>query len=230
MRIATKLSDRAAGGNQLPGRIVSICAVAVSHQVWLFWFIAPRRSKDMPIPLYLIIVLDCIPNLCSCVSIIRGYRQVSDDAEIAQKQTDALQCLALKEIIEVLMPVAFTITYAMAYYGPNAELMTGVGNEYWCKHKVAEIEDTLSRLGMCFVVDVLRGISIGVVMWRFCKTNIVKLYGQVMKKFGFFLLVFFVVALNKVCVMLSVLALSSLITCIYQFIRLLIYFHLRQTP
>ena len=118
----------------------------------------------------------------------------------------------------------------MAYYGPNAELMTGVGNEYWCKHKVAEIEDTLSRLGMCFVVDVLRGISIGVVLWRFCKTNIVKLYGQVMKKFGFFLLVFLVVALNKVCVMLSVLALSSLITCIYQFIRLLIYFHLRQTP
>ena len=193
----------------MAARVTAISAVAVSHQLFILLFVGARATT---LGAYLIIGLDSIPNLYSCISIIRGYRQISNDEEDDQKQTDAIQCLALKEIIEILVPAAFCITYAMAYYGPNSAIMGGIGNEYWCKHKISDIEDTLSRLGIAFLIDILRGIFIGRVLWRFCKINIVKVYGQVMKRFGLLLLVLLVAFINKVCEVLSVSRFSSLIT------------------
>ena len=119
------------------------------------------------------------------------------------------------EFVEFLVPLVYTITFLMAYYGPNSEIMGGIGSDYWCSKKITDIEQTLSRLGICFVIDAMRGIFIGLALWKYCKINIYKTYCQVMEQFGVLIFLLLAMILNKVCILSSVLVVSCLIRGIY---------------
>ena len=154
MRIATKLSYGAAGGKHFPARVVSVCIVGIAHQLFILIFVGFRATAASA---YLIVGFDCIPNVCSCISLLRGYSQIRDAAEVDQNQnqTESLQCLILKEIVEILVPAAYCLTLPMAYYGPNTGILGSIGSDYWCYIKIADFGKTFSRLGTVIVVITL---------------------------------------------------------------------------
>ena len=47
--------------------------------------------------------------------------------------------LVLAEIVEGLVPLAYAIGFAMAYYGPNGHLVGNVLTDMWAYEKVEDV-------------------------------------------------------------------------------------------
>ena len=55
------------------------------------------------------------------------------------EQNPALFCLTLKEFMELSIPAVYCASFLMAYYGPNAEVLGNVKNDYWQFEKVENV-------------------------------------------------------------------------------------------
>ena len=90
---------------------------------------------------YLLMVFDSAPNLFLLAKIIR-LRGKIDSSKPQEQKTYAeseitMDSLALKELFEVLIPSVYSITFIIAFYGPNAEVIGNVKNDYWQYKKVS---------------------------------------------------------------------------------------------
>ena len=50
--------------------------------------------------------------------------------------------LVLAELCEGLTPLAYAISFSMAYYGPNAELLGNIKSDYWHYEAVQDVSWT----------------------------------------------------------------------------------------
>ena len=112
MWIATKIAFKAAGGSTVSAKLAMICGVGGMHSFMMVLLLA---SKVQPMTAYLVVALDCLPNVWSCVKIIKMHRrrrfQVSSTATSSSDQDatgielkEALECLTLKESLELFIP------------------------------------------------------------------------------------------------------------------------------
>ena len=125
---------------------------------------------------------DCIINTFSCAKIVKMYRHGT--GTLSTKQNEALKCLALKEFLELIIPAIYSASFIIAFYGPNAEIIGGVKNEYWTYQRVTSLSNKFEKVGMFFVIDFIRGISFWLVLWRFCRLNLFKAYCVIVQTYG----------------------------------------------
>ena len=81
-----------------------------------------------------------------------------------------------------------TLTYmmlvAMAYFGPNAELMGNIKLEIWhFKKPIMDIEAYLIKVSLLMAVDLFSVVVNGALLWHFCKINVVKVMKKLQQKF-----------------------------------------------
>ena len=125
-------------------------------------------------------------NLFKCFRIIRLHEKIGNNNDEERnlwkaKRQSATISLITAEVIEVLIPFAYAMTYATAYYGPNAKIMTGVKSTYFDQMPVSDIQSVLSSLFIMCGVDALGALFIAILLWLFCKINCVKEYCKIMK-------------------------------------------------
>jgi hypothetical protein len=100
-----------------------------------------------------------------------------------KEETDAMvRSLVTTEIIEVLIPVAYSMCYVTAFYGPNARLIGQVKNTYWNNTEVMDIKNQLLVLYKMAGIDACGAIIIGILLKLTCKRNILNEYCSVMRK------------------------------------------------
>ena len=127
--------------------------------------------------------------------------------------------------MEISIPVVYCISFVIAYYGPNAEILGNVKNDYWQYQKVNSVFDKLRNNAIFIVVDAIRGAIIGLLLKRFCKLNFLRTYCEIISSYGILVLVYVSGALAVVsrsihCVLFSWHELSY-------FIALIIYLIIR---
>ena len=110
----------------------------------------------------------------------------------------ALKCLALKEFLKILVPAVYCLSFIVAYYGPNAHLIGNVKNEYWQFEKVSDLGKKFQCIIIAFVIDVLRGIVFGLILWHLCKVNMFYAYCYIVRYYGVFILFFGSAVINGV--------------------------------
>ena len=143
-------------------------------------------------------VAEFITNTYECFKIVRLHRQ---NSLLSKEQTsEALNCLALREYLEVLIPVTYCSAFTIAFYGPNANILGNIRNEYWQFVKVDNLVKKLSNIGIFFTIDVCRGMLFGAILWMLCKLNIAKAFGQVVRRYGFVILFYGSFCLNAVSI------------------------------
>ena len=86
-------------------------------------------------------IFDSAPNIFLFAKIIR-LRGKIESSKTQEQKTCAesgimIDSLALKELFEVLIPSVYSITFIIAFYGPNAEVIGNVKNDYWQYKKVS---------------------------------------------------------------------------------------------
>ena len=91
--------------------------------------------------------------------------------------------LILNETIEVLVPLAFIVSYATAFYGPNYDKLGSVGCNYWTFQKVENIKSFLTPVVFMEMVDFGTAVVSGILLWRLCNINIIKEYCSTIKRY-----------------------------------------------
>ena len=91
--------------------------------------------------------------------------------------------LTLTERIETLVPLTYMICYAIAYYGPNAEILGSVKLDLWQFKPILDFEKYMTSLFMLFSVDFLSLIMNGIILWTTCNINMFKVFQKIQSDF-----------------------------------------------
>ena len=164
-----KVLNKATGGDKLSTKIMTICCVGSVHSFSIALLLGSNVTSTTA---YLVMFLDCIPNIRLFQTVMRLHHQGTRMAKA--EQNVAFTCLALKEYFELAIPLAYCASFVVAYYGPNANILGNVQNDYWQYKKVENVVDRLRNNGIFFVIDALRGVMFGLFLWRFCRLNMFK--------------------------------------------------------
>ena len=86
----------------------------------------------------------------------------------------AVQDLVLSEIVEVTIPVLFTVCFMLAYFGPNADNLGNIKNGYFHYSAVEDIWGAFKMLLIIMGIDFsLLVINFGI-LYKFAGVNMLK--------------------------------------------------------
>ena len=188
-----KVVSKVAGKENLSTKVVTICCVGSLHS---FSIAVLLGSKVTLTAACLVMVLDCIPNVWACIKIVRMNN--NDTNETKFQQNDALQCLALKEFLELSIPIVYCASFVIAYYGPNADILGNVQNDYWQYERVENVFEKLTLNAIFFFIDSFRVISFWIVLWRYCNLNMYRTHCNNISHYGMLILLYMTQFLNLV--------------------------------
>ena len=94
-----------------------------------------------------------------------------------------LEELIMTERIESVIPFTYLLTFLMAYYGPNAEILGNIKLTIWQYQSVADIEDYIKNLLKLLVIDFSSFATNGILLWITCKINVFKVLKKVQAQF-----------------------------------------------
>ena len=186
--ITVEIGFKAAGERNISVKLAQICHVACLHTVTLSTLLG---SDILSTTAYVLMIVECVPNLVSTFNIIRAQK-CKDETK------NALKCLTMKEFLEVLIPAAYSISFLIAYFGPNSEILGEVKNDYWQYEKVTNVFSKLKKIGLLFTVDAIRAMCIFLVLRLFCNLNMYKAYCEITHRYGFLFLAYLAAFLNLV--------------------------------
>ena len=125
----------------------------------------------------LILSFDFIINIYSCRKIVNLYRSTSTPNILSRKRhlkkrEYLLSKLILIELVEVLVPLLYVVTVLIAYYGPNAEILGNIKNDYWQYESIADIWKVVQTVLVMFAIDGCSAVIVGIILWRVCSIRI----------------------------------------------------------
>ena len=101
-----------------------------------------------------------------------------------QTQINSLQDLAINELVEFIGPLSFIMVVAATFYGPNAVIFGNISNSYWAYTAIEDIQQTLSNMGVFFLIDFSSTIVSATILWFTCQINLWKVFIELNQEFG----------------------------------------------
>ena len=156
---------------------------------------------------FCILLVDVVGNFYHCYCIVKLHRKVGLDElqlkmRIAEKEKE-VQMLALSEVLEIMVPLSFTLSFIVAYYGPNAKILRSVKNEYWGSSVNTDIGTVLTTEALLFSVD-FTSLLVSIACLRYiCRINLLKEFCLVLKKYWLFIAAYAGSMITKVCSILN---------------------------
>ena len=95
-----------------------------------------------------------------------------------------IEYLILTERNETLVPLTYLAIMAMAYYGPNAEIMGSVKLQIW--HHDNIIQDFgafATNILILFAMDFMSFMVNGFLVWKFCNINPLRVLLDIQKRY-----------------------------------------------
>ena len=81
---------------------------------------------------------------------------------------------------------AFTylVLIIMAYFGPNAEVLGNIKLSIWqFQNPITDIKDYVFNVSLWLLVDLFSAVITGILLWYFCKINIMKVVNQLQRNY-----------------------------------------------
>ena len=125
-----------------------------------------------------ILSIDFVLNIYSCLQIINLHRAIATDIpSITRKLKERdylLSKLILIEMIEVLVPLSYVVTVLVAYYGPNAEILGNIRNDYWQYESIDDIGKLVQAVLVMFTIDGCSAMIVGCMLWKVCSIHFIR--------------------------------------------------------
>ena len=167
-RVAGDITDRSIG-------IIQLHDMATRHAMVVSVLIT---SSATLLTSSLLLGIDFAINVALAVNIIRKkMKNPSYDPR------DDVYELLIGEKIEVVVPLLYSIMFAMAYYGPNAELLGGMKISLWTFGSTANPDDVFYYLVLFFSIDFLSAVINSILLWIFCRINCFEYYLNISKMY-----------------------------------------------
>ena len=183
LRMLTKLMLRWADCNDLITKSIANIIINSTHSLFLVIYIGTLATE---VTAYIILIEEFVFNLYSCYKIWKLHRKINQNAiptVMLRAIEEEVQMLVLTESLEILVPLAYTITFLFAYYGPNAEILGNVRNNYWQYDEVHDVNKLLLSVFEMFVIDTGSIVIGGILLWKSCSINVVKEYCSTIKRY-----------------------------------------------
>lgn len=106
---------------------------------------------------FCILLVDVVGNLYQCYTIIKLHgKEGFNELELKRRQEEKegkVKILALSEVLDILIPLSYTLTYIVGYYGPNTMILNNFRRNYWKNGEEKNIEKLLAAESLLFSVD-----------------------------------------------------------------------------
>ena len=151
-------------------------------------YVAILLASASELTVWCILVVDLVLHLKSCFQIARQKKKVEiANTESKIKMENDIKHLVLSEIIGSLVPLSYAMSFAMAYYGPNATLIGNVRCNYFDFKEIEDVKYLFSTMVQMFGVDIGEVIITGSALWFLCGVNIFEEFCKIMKDYWFIL-------------------------------------------
>ena len=129
-------------------------------------------------------VVDFLIHLIISCQIIKLHQKVAiadiENEKLQKEKDKAVLKLVLAETIEGLAPLSYSIGFAMAYFGPNKQIICNIGPTIWqCK----DIYSIFIVLFSLFAADTISMLLNALAIWKFAGIIFIKEFCKVMKKY-----------------------------------------------
>ena len=182
-RIFSKIVNRISGIENETAN----AALAVAINICFGMIVATRLVKARYATVGCMIIVELMVQLAMSYRIITLHKKVvfhGYEENKAEKKKVILK-LVLAELCEGLIPLAYAICFAMAYYGPNANLIGNVRNDYWQYKAVDDPGWTFVLMFGMFSVDLVSLFLNASIIWITCNVNLFKEICIVLQKYWF---------------------------------------------
>ena len=146
-----------------------ICGINAYHALYVAIKLGHTTTHASSV---IILAVDFVLNLHCCYKVTCFNRAITpeicitDQAKYIAQREYLLVKFLLIEILEVLVPIAYVVTVLIAYYGPNAEILGNIRNDYWQYDDIDDIESSLQAVMIMCVIDGCSAIIGGYWIWR----------------------------------------------------------------
>ena len=180
-RILLKLVSKMAGMDDVRARTLLSIRLNIHYAL----FIAIRLNGAETSTMICIIVIDFLRQLWMTHKIIQESKKVTTGHEqneaVHQRRERAIMKLLLAELVEGLVPLAYAIGFAMAYFGPNGHLTGNVSTDIWQYEKVDDVKRLFLIQFMLLGVDTASVILNTFLLSKFGNVNLVQEFCKVIK-------------------------------------------------
>ena len=181
--IMSKIMFRMVGTENERANVSLTVSLNLSYGLFVALFLVGARSSTV----FCLVTVDILMQMNMTYQIVQLHKKI---ATLGNQQSridkrKAILKLLLSELCEWLVPLAYAICFAMAYYGPNAYLLGNVRNGYWQFKAVQNTSWTFLVMLCLFAMDICCLLINSSVIWIFCKVNMFKEFCILMQKFWY---------------------------------------------
>ena len=179
--IQSKPAYKAAGGvNDSSVELSFSQNITIQHCAFLTVMLGTSATD---VTCWITLGMDFTINIYKCLKIIWLKQTRLIDEKKEKEMVQSLLALVINEVVEAVVPLTYLICFMMAYYGPNAELIGNIRNGYWQYTPVSNIERFIKNVLLYFFVDFTSAIISAILLWTFCRINIIRAYMHWQKEF-----------------------------------------------
>ena len=166
-------------------KLTATTLVNLGHAINVAGIISSMATE---ITSYSILTVDFMMNLFLLHNIIRLHRNItptdaSENERRMIEKTENIMILFAIETVEFLTPIIYSLTFAIAYYGPNAEMIGGIKGDFWKFKIIEDMTSFQTNLFLMFAIDFVSAIISGLALWKFCSTDFLHEGYKMMKIF-----------------------------------------------
>ena len=177
-RVVNNWIGETSNGDKLGSKLTVTYAYGCVHGIALCFMMG---SVATDVTSWMLVTMDFLDNVHACLMIVLSKKRNPLDFDT---QISLLQNLAISELIEFTSPLTFLLSFLGAYYGPNSSLFGDINCDLWHFRKVEDIRKLLTNVAMLFFADLSSVFVTSVILWTFCRINLLRAIMAIQKEFG----------------------------------------------
>ena len=161
--------------------------VGIGINVGYGLFVATQLANARNSTVFCIVAIDFLIQLKMSWRIIQLNKSIGvhDDPSLQTEKKKETAKLASAELCEGLTPLVYAISFAMAYYGPNSQLINHVGIGIWGAIAVQDVNRTFIVLFVMFAIDVMSVLLNALIIWISTKVNLFQEFCAFLNKYWY---------------------------------------------
>ena len=177
--------------NYVQAKFMVKIATNTAYSFWLAISLATVATKGTG---YVLLVINFCINMTLCYKVIRLDKRVRPFDLLTNHgqllKNEVLTELILNESIEIMVPIAYIVSFLIAYYGPNKNQLGGVGCSIWHTHGVEKLHAIfipVIQMALCDFGSIFISTAC---LWWFCRINLLREYCVIIKKYWLYIALF----------------------------------------
>ena len=170
--VLDKLINKAVGFDDIAAKMTAIIYINCQHSFYVAIAIGDATTDETT---YLLLIGDFALNIYNSYKIIKMHRiainQVIPSEEKDKEKQETTLMLVTIESLEILVPIAYSVSFLIAYYGPNGEVLGNVYNDCWQYKKIENVGKYILLTFQMFFIDLGSAIVGGLLLWKYCAIN-----------------------------------------------------------